>query len=111
MPLFNKKFESKSIPARSGRCNIEFPPISEDLDDFLNIGINLNSKSFTFVKGNWLQSNKKEDIDDFGRLNDKIKNLEEENNMNQVKIDVLLDLLTENVSELNAVKSARDYRL
>uniref|UniRef100_T1H6P3 Uncharacterized protein n=1 Tax=Megaselia scalaris TaxID=36166 RepID=T1H6P3_MEGSC len=99
MPLFNKKFESKSIPARSGRCNIEFPPISEDLDDF---EINLNKE--LHVKGNWLQSNKKEDIDDFGRLNDKIKNLEEENNMNQVKIDVLLDLLTENVSELNAVK-------
>lgn len=109
MPLFNKKFETKNIPPRSGRCGIEFPPISEDLDDFRSIGINLNSKNFTFVKGSWLQSNKKEDIDDFGRLNDKMKNLEEENNMHQVKIDILLDLLTEHVSELNTIKSARDY--
>lgn len=43
-------------------------------------------------------------IDDLLRMKRRIKALEQENNLYQVKLDVLLDLLTENVIELNTLK-------
>lgn len=105
MPLFTKKFESKPIPARLARCNIGCPAISEDLEDFKNISLNLGNKELRFADGIWIHSSRKSDTDDILRLNRRIRNLEEENNLCNLKIEIFLDLLAEQTTELNTLKS------
>ncbi|XP_054736161.1 protein chibby homolog 1 [Anastrepha obliqua] len=105
MPLFMKKFETKPIPARSARCNISCPAISEDIDDFQNISLNLGNKELRFADGIWIHSTRKSDTDNIVRLNRRLKTLEEENNMCNLKMEIFLDLLAEQTNELNALKS------
>ncbi|TDG50454.1 hypothetical protein AWZ03_003043 [Drosophila navojoa] len=104
MPLFNKKFESKPIPARVNRCNIGFPVVNEDIEDFRNISLSLGNKKLRFADGIWMHSAHKADVDDMLRLNKKFRALEEENNMCNLKIEVMLDLLAEHATELNDLK-------
>ncbi|XP_061387695.1 protein chibby homolog 1 [Musca vetustissima] len=105
MPLFNKKFESKIIPPRTGRCNTGFPMVNEDLDEYKQISLNLGNKELRFADGIWIHSARKGDVDEVVRLNRRIKTLEEENNMCNVKIEVLLDLLAEHATVINVLKS------
>nr|XP_019554097.2 protein chibby homolog 1 [Aedes albopictus] len=122
MPIFTKKFAPKVAPPRTTRLNIGCPPHQEDLDEFRNIRLNLLDKQLCFVDGVWISaaaagtapvagssgmtalSASTTAIDDLLRMKRRIKTLEQENNLYQVKLDVLLDLLTENVIELSAVK-------
>lgn len=107
MPIFSKKFEIKSIPPRGKRQNINCPPIQEKLDDFYTININLNKKHLKFVEGTWIQTQQSTyDTDDITTMKRKVQKLEEENNLNQIKVDVLLDMLTENLSELSVLKNS-----
>lgn len=102
--MFNKKFESKPIPARVNRCNIGFPVVSEEIEDFRNISLSLGNKELRFADGIWMHSARKGDVDDMLRLNKKFRALEEENNMCNLKIEVMLDLLAEHATELNELK-------
>lgn len=120
MPIFTKKFAPKVAPPRTARLNIGCPPQQEELDDFKNIRLNLLDKQLCFVDGVWMSGMAMATaagggsgtaapastaaIDDLLRMKRRIKSLEQENNLYQVKLDVLLDLLTENVIELSAVK-------
>ncbi|XP_017845941.1 protein chibby homolog 1 [Drosophila busckii] len=104
MPLFNKKFEAKPIPPRINRCNIGFPTVTEDIDSFRQISLNLGNKELRFADGIWMHSTRKGDVDEMLRLNKKFKALEEENNMCNLKIEVMLDLLAEHATELNELK-------
>ncbi|XP_058464524.1 protein chibby homolog 1 [Malaya genurostris] len=117
MPIFTKKFSPKVAPPRTQRLNIGCPPQQEDLDDFKSIRLNLLDKQLCFVDGVWMSSVKASGsgaaaggalsttaIDDLLRMKRRVKTLEQENNLCQVKLDVLLDLLTEKEIELNAMK-------
>lgn len=122
MPIFTKKFAPKVAPPRTQRLNIGCPPHQEDLDDFRAIRLNLVDKQLCFVDGVWMSALRgtaasggtsvgggttaltSTAIDDLLRIKRRIKALEQENNLYQVKLDVLLDLLTENVIELNSLK-------
>lgn len=104
MPLFNKKFESKPIPPRLSRNNNACAVVSEELDDYNQIILNLGNKELRFADGIWIYSIRKGDVDEVIRLNRRIKSLEEENNMCDLKIEVLLDLLAEHATELNSLK-------
>lgn len=101
MPLFSNKFNPKPVPPRGIRCNIGHSPIKENLNDIKEITLNLDDKELKFIDGIWIEVSKKANCDDISRLLQKIKSLEEENNLNQIKIEVLLDLLAENASELD----------
>ncbi|XP_062541587.1 protein chibby homolog 1 [Armigeres subalbatus] len=119
MPIFTKKFAPKVAPPRTARLNIGCPPQQEDLDEYRNIRLNLLDKQLCFVDGVWMSAIKataagsggssalpgtNNAIDDLLRMKRRVKSLEQENNLYQVKLDVLLDLLTENVIELSTVK-------
>lgn len=104
MPLFNKKFESKPIPPRLNRCNIGFPVVNEDIEDFRTISMKLGNKKLRFAEGIWMHSVRKGDINEMMELNKKFRALEEENNMCNLKIEVMLDLLAEHATELNELK-------
>ncbi|XP_058060543.1 protein chibby homolog 1 [Anopheles bellator] len=124
MPIFAKKFAPKLVPPRVRRLNIGCPPAAEDLDDFRTITLNLVDRQLCFIDGIWMNglqpaatgglpsatggpigNASAHSTDDMLRMRRRIKSLEQENNLLQVKLDVLVDLLTENVIELNEVKN------
>lgn len=76
--------------ARLPQC----PKIEEDLEDYKNIYMNLNGKDLKFVDGVWINAGG-EKIDDIVKLKNRVNGLEEENNLNKVKVEVLLDMLAE----------------
>ncbi|KAL9898278.1 beta catenin antagonist chibby [Glossina fuscipes fuscipes] len=105
MPLFNKKFESKPILPRTLRSNSACPLVTEELDDYKQISLNLGNKELRFIDGIWIHTNRKGAPDDVTRLNRRLKSLEEKCNMRELKVEVLLDLLTEHATELTAFKA------
>ncbi|XP_065371946.1 protein chibby homolog 1 [Calliphora vicina] len=107
MPIFNKKFESKPVPPRISRNNNDCPVVTEELEDYKQITLNLGNKELRFADGIWIYATRKGDVDDVVRLNRRLKALEEENNMCDLKIEVLLDLLAEHATELNSLKELR----
>ena len=107
MPIFTKKFAPKVSPPRTNRLDIGCPQIQEDLDEYKNISLNLVDKQICFIDGVWMTSTTKGNaggFDDMMKMKRKMKTLEQENNLLQVKMDVLLDLLTENTLQLNEMK-------
>lgn len=105
MPLFTKRFELKTIPPRLSRCNNGCPMVAEDLDDYKQISLNLGSKELRFADGIWIHASRKSDVDDVVRVTRRLKALEEEKNMCDIKIEVLLDLLAEHATEINMLKA------
>ncbi|ETN60570.1 chibby [Anopheles darlingi] len=132
MPIFQKKFAPKLIPPRTRRLNIGCPPPSpaDDVDDFRTITLNLVDRQLCFIDGVWMNglTRPSGDVgssgaggasvtgstaaaashattDDMLRMRRRLKTVEQENNLLQVKLDVLVDLLTENMIELNGIKN------
>lgn len=104
MPIFSKKFDIKNIPQR-GKRDGSCVQWQEKLDDFHVIQMNLsNKKKLKFVDGTWMVTQKPADTDDFTAMRKRLQKLEEENNLNQIKVDVLLDMLTENMAELKILR-------
>lgn len=106
MPIFpHRKFTPKLPKQRELRLN-SVPKLSEDIDDFRNIKLKLSGeKEFQFVDGIWisLKRNQNEAVDDVTRMARANKKLEDENAMLNVKMDIMLDLLTECVTEKDAI--------
>lgn len=104
MPIFSKKFDIKNIPARTKR-DASCAQIQEKLDDFQTIQVNLaNKKKLKFVDGTWIGTQQQTDTDDIAMMRKRLQKLEEENNLNQIKVDILLDMLTENLAELKILR-------
>lgn len=104
MPIFSKKFDIKHIPQRSKR-DASCVYIQEKLDDFQTIQLNLaHKKKLKFVDGIWIVCQQTSDADDFVSMQKRLHKLEEENNLNQIKVDILLDMLTENLAELKILR-------
>lgn len=101
MPIFSKKFDIKTIPPRAKRYS-SGPQVQENLDDIQTLQINLNKKKLKFVDGVWLVSHQCGDIH---IIKKRIQKCEEENNLKQVKIDILLDMLSENLAEMNLIRN------
>ena len=106
MPIFpQRKFTFKHPKQRELRLN-SVPKYNEDIDDFKNIKIKLsNERELQFVDGEWISIKKsqQEGFDDVGRLVRENKRLENENSTLNVKMDIMLDLLTECISEKEAI--------
>ncbi|KAG5674309.1 hypothetical protein PVAND_004287 [Polypedilum vanderplanki] len=106
MPIFpHRKFTPKLPKQRELRLN-SVPKFTEDIDDFRNIKLKLNAeKEFQFADGVWisLKRNQAETFDDITRIVTANKKLKDENSMFNVKIDIMLDLLTECEAEKDAI--------
>lgn len=104
MPIFSRKFDIKHIPQRNKRDS-SCAHIQEKLDDFQNIQFHLtNKKMMKFVDGTWIVTQQSADADDITSMRRRMQKLEEENNLNQIKVDILLDMLTENLAELKILR-------
>lgn len=106
MPIFpQRKFTFKHPKQRELRLN-SVPKYNEDIDDFKNIKIKLNNeKELQFVDGIWIsvKKNQQQYEDDVAKLVKDNKRLENENTALNVKMDIMLDLLTECISEKEAI--------
>lgn len=106
MPIFpQRKFALKHPKQRESRLN-SVPKYNEDMDDFKNIKIKLsNEREIQFVDGTWISVNKsqREGTDDVEKLVRENKALESENSALTVKMDIMLDLLTECILEKEAI--------
>jgi len=103
MPIFTKKFTQKAPKPRDGRDS-SVPKLTEELDDFKNIKLKLSDdKELRFVDGTWMSLKKgtTDNIDDVVKLQKQKQKLEDENSMYAVKMDIMLDLLSECVSEVD----------
>lgn len=109
MPIFSKKFDIKTIPSRVKRTSSQFcPPLQENIDDVNTITLQLGKNEAKFVDGAWIVGSSECSADDLLSMRRKVVKLEEENNLNKVKVDVLLDMLTENISEINVLRRNRE---
>lgn len=111
MPIFHKKNVFKAPPPRTGRVSeSQCPRIFKNSDDLKNLHLTLaNDKELRFVDGMWIQQTTTSsghsvasrttelNVDDLLKLKGKMDRLEQENNLLQVKVDILIDLLTENL--------------
>lgn len=106
MPIFSKTFDIKSVPIRGKRANDDCPVLKEKLDDYTNISLNFGHKIFRFQDGRWtIQDQHQYHNGDYAStMKRHIKKLEQINNLNQIKIDVLLDMMTENIAEQNNMR-------
>lgn len=114
MPIFSTKYDTKTIPARAKRQNINYPLIHEEPNDLSKISLTLNKTTLKFVDGQWSGSgsgsqphnnvNHRTADKDAAAIKKKLRRMDEENNLQQLKIDILLDMLTENMNELNVFK-------
>uniref|UniRef100_A0A1B6LQV2 Uncharacterized protein n=1 Tax=Graphocephala atropunctata TaxID=36148 RepID=A0A1B6LQV2_9HEMI len=106
MPLFSSnKFLSKKIPQRKSSNSFVKQTLvegeAEGRIDIGNLRISVGEQQFVFDDGEWAPENgivggkHKENQ----RLQQKIKQLESENNFLQLKTEVLLDMLTETTAE------------
>lgn len=100
MPIFSKTFDVKAVPARGKRANDDCPVLTEKLDDFHNISINLGQLSVGFSNGRWVQEQRQsvqitDDDTDIIALRRQLRKAEQTNNLNEIKIEVLMDMLTE----------------
>lgn len=101
MPIFVKKFSPKPPRVRDSRLS-SVAKLVEEVNDFKNIKLKLHDdKELRFVDGVWMNLKKShlENIDDVSKLHKVKQKLEEENSMYQIKMDILLDLLSECISE------------
>lgn len=107
MPIFSRKFDVKHLPARSKR-QTSCPPIEESPNDYRIIHLNLGKKRIKFEGGTWIIGQHTADTGNLIGLKQEIQQLKEANNLNRLKIDVLLDMLTENLAELNTLRSNKN---
>lgn len=105
MPIFphRSKFSLKPPKAREGRLS-SAPKFTEneDIDDFKNIKLKLDSESeLHFIDGNWINLNKKHstNIDAVSKVLKENHKLEQDKRVLEMKMKIMLNLLTSERSE------------
>ncbi|GAB0097764.1 hypothetical protein DMENIID0001_134300 [Sergentomyia squamirostris] len=110
MPIFSKKFTFKSAPVRNRRIpESDCPRIHEKLEEFRNIQLQLGiDGGYTFANGSWTSTEPssaiKPSTNPHPQLKQQITKLSEENNFLKLKVDIMIDLLTENSIELKELR-------
>lgn len=108
MPIFLKKLKL-SAPRKP---RLDFPRTEENVSEFRdNIRIELDgAKELHFVEGNWvcLQNSSKSDecVDLLKSQSKDLSALKTQNSLYQIKLDIMVDLLSEKMAELDSISKA-----
>ncbi|XP_028601441.1 protein chibby homolog 1 isoform X1 [Podarcis muralis] len=107
MPLFGNTFSPKKTPPRKSASLSNLHMLdrsSREIELGLEYGtpvMTLTGQSMRFENGQWIAESFGDTGDrrEANRLRKRIQQLEEENNLLQLKIDILLDMLSETTAE------------
>ncbi|XP_033018819.1 protein chibby homolog 1 isoform X1 [Lacerta agilis] len=107
MPLFGNTFSPKKTPPRKSASLSNLHTLdrsSREIELGLEYGtpvMTLTGQSMRFENGQWIAESFGDTGDrrETNRLRKRIQQLEEENNLLQLKIDILLDMLSETTAE------------
>ncbi|XP_034983640.1 protein chibby homolog 1 isoform X1 [Zootoca vivipara] len=107
MPLFGNTFSPKKTPPRKSASLSNLHMLdrsSREIELGLEYGtpvMTLTGQSMRFENGQWIAESFGDTGDrrETNRLRKRIQQLEEENNLLQLKIDLLLDMLSETTAE------------
>ncbi|XP_053262035.1 protein chibby homolog 1 isoform X3 [Podarcis raffonei] len=107
MPLFGNTFSPKKTPPRKSASLSNLHMLdrsSREIELGLEYGtpvMTLTGQSMRFENGQWIAESFGDSGDrrETNRLRKRIQQLEEENNLLQLKIDILLDMLSETTAE------------
>ncbi|KAJ8939146.1 hypothetical protein NQ318_010901 [Aromia moschata] len=119
MPFFGNKFSPKKAPSRKKNSGFGKETVGDLVTDQRNVHLQLNEQQFIFENGEWIpetggtsaayKSNKK--------LKKKLQDLEEENNLLQLKYEMVINMLTQataenhaNHKEMETIKKGRRNR-
>lgn len=112
MPIFLKKLKP-SAPRKPRLC-IDDLPITEELVNGFRDNIKIEfsgSKELHFVDGNWvcLQNSSKSDecVDLLKAQTKDLATLKAQNSLYQIKMDIMIDLLSEKMAELDSVTRSK----
>lgn len=92
MPIFHKKtqFRPRERVGRFTQCK----KFEGDIAGYENIYLKLKGKDLQLIDRDWIITNG-EPIDDVVKLNNRISCLEEENNLNKIKVEILLTMIAD----------------
>uniref|UniRef100_A0AAQ4P557 Chibby 1, beta catenin antagonist n=1 Tax=Gasterosteus aculeatus aculeatus TaxID=481459 RepID=A0AAQ4P557_GASAC len=118
MPLFGNTFSPKKIPPRKSASLSSLHTLdrsTREVELGLEYGppaMNLGGQSWKFEEGQWIsESVGNGSGKEFQRLKKRNVQLEEENNLLKLKIEILLDMLTETTVEYHLMeKEAEDIK-
>ncbi|KAM7115129.1 protein chibby homolog 1 isoform 2-T7 [Molossus nigricans] len=117
MPLFGNTFSPKKTPPRksaslSNLHNLDRSTREVELGlDYGTPSMNLAGQSLKFENGHWVTEtgiSGSVDQREAQRLRKRNQQLEEENNLLQVKVDILLDMFSETTAEFQIMKKELD---
>ncbi|XP_059181393.1 protein chibby homolog 1 isoform X3 [Centropristis striata] len=111
MPLFGNTFSPKKIPPRKSASLSSLHTLdrsTREVELGLEYGppaMNLGGQSWKFEDGQWIsESGGNASGRELQRLKKRNVQLEEENNLLKLKIDILLDMLTETTVEYHLIE-------
>ncbi|XP_053887461.1 protein chibby homolog 1 [Malaclemys terrapin pileata] len=107
MPLFGNTFSPKKTPPRKSASLSNLHPLdrsTREIELGLDYGtpnMNLTGQSLKFENGQWIAESGSSSGDrrETQRLRKRNQQLEEENNLLRLKVDILLDMLSETTAE------------
>ncbi|XP_018577423.1 protein chibby homolog 1 isoform X2 [Anoplophora glabripennis] len=100
MPFFTSKFSPKKAPRRKG-ADISSGTIEELTSDQRTLHIKISDQKYIFENGDWIpESGRNSVMHKSGqRLKKKMEVLQEENNLLNLKLEILLNMLTQTTAE------------
>ncbi|XP_022900350.1 protein chibby homolog 1 [Onthophagus taurus] len=102
MPFFGNKFSPKKPPPRKTSINGNAEEIQERLlNENRSVRLLLGHQECTFDNGQWIPSSGSHNNKVIQKLEKKIEELEEENNMLRLRYQIVLDMLSETTAESN----------
>ncbi|XP_003470545.1 protein chibby homolog 1 isoform X1 [Cavia porcellus] len=117
MPLFGNIFSPKKTPPRKSASLSNLQTLDRSIRDVelgLNYGtptMNLAGQSLKFEKGQWIaEAGISGGVEqrEMQRLRRRNQQLEEENNLLRLKVDILLDMLSETTAECHLMEKELD---
>ncbi|KAM8777971.1 protein chibby homolog 1 isoform 1-T3 [Rhynchonycteris naso] len=117
MPLFGNTFSPKKTPPRksaslSNLQNLDRSTREVELGlDYGTLIMNLAGQNLKFENGHWITETRvSEGVDqrEAQRLRKRNQQLKEENNILQLKVDILLDMFSETTAEFQIMKKELD---
>ncbi|KAG8441753.1 hypothetical protein GDO86_010797 [Hymenochirus boettgeri] len=106
MPLFGNTFSPKKVPPRKSASLSNLHTLDRTTKevelglDYSFPSINIAGQSMKFENGQWItESGGTASQKEIQRLRKRNQQLEEENNLLRVKVDILLDMLSETTAE------------